>query len=305
MKRTFVVVNAASGGGSGEALASRLSALFESAGMSAEILLASGADISSKVSAAIAQNADLIVAGGGDGTISAVASALVDTDIELGVLPLGTLNHFAKDLGLPLDLDSAVAAIASGRSIRVDVGEVNGHVFINNSSLGLYADIVHHREQQQRRLGRGKWPALAWASVAALRRYPFLNVSVTLESKEYLRRTPFVFIGNNEYEMEGFALGERKTLDKGQLSFYIAQRPGRWRLVQLAMRALVGRLKQARDFDVILGREFVVKSRHRRLRVALDGEIAMMSPPLRYRIRPASLIVVGTALPADFPMRVK
>ncbi len=283
------------------ALVSRLRALFESAAMPAEILVARGGEISSKVSAAIAQHADLIVAGGGDGTISAVAGALVGSEIGLGVLPLGTLNHFAKDLGLPLDLEAAVQAIASGRSMRVDVGDVNGRVFINNSSLGLYADIVHHREKQQRRLGRGKWPALVWASVSALRRYPFLNVRLCVKDEEHLRRTPFVFIGNNEYQMQGFALGERKSLAEGHLSLYVAQRPGRWRLVQLAMRALVGRLKQARDFDIILGSEIVIESHHRGLRVATDGEIAIMSPPLHYRIRPASLIVVGAAPPADRP----
>lgn len=295
MKRTFIVVNASSGGGNDEALAGRLGALFESAGMRAEVLFARGEEISSKVRAAKSQDAELIVAGGGDGTVSAVAGELVGSEVKLGVLPLGTLNHFAKDLGLPLELESAVQAIVSGRSMRVDVGEVNGRVFINNSSLGLYADIVHHREQQQSRLGRGKWPALAWASMSALRRYPFLNVRLCFRGEEHLRRTPFVFIGNNEYQMEGFALGERKSLTQGQLSLYVAQRPGRWRLVQLAMRALMGGLKQARDFDVILGSEIVIESHHRRLRVAADGEIAMMDTPLRYRIRPASLMVVGAA----------
>ena len=295
MKRTVVVLNAASGAGSDEALASRVGALFERAGLPAEILLARGAEISSKVSAAVDQGAELIVAGGGDGTVSAVAGALVGTEIGLGVLPLGTLNHFAKDLGLPLDLESAIQAIATGRSMRIDVGEVNGRVFINNSSLGLYADIVRHREQQQHRLGLGKWPALVWASVSALRRYPFLSVRLGVKGEHHLRRTPFVFIGNNEYQMEGFALGERKSLAEGHLSLYVAQRPGRWRLVQLAMRALVGRLKQARDFDIILGSEIVIDSRHRRLLVATDGEITSMSPPLNYRIRQASLVVVGAA----------
>lgn len=295
MKRIFVVINKESGGGMDAALEGRVRAAAKNAGLQAEFVFASGADFSSKVAAAVDQGADLVIAGGGDGTISAAAGALVGTGIGLGVLPLGTLNHFAKDLGLPLDLASAFQAIASGRSRRVDVGEVNGRNFINNSSLGLYADIVRHRELQQRRLGRGKWVAMVWAGVSALRRYPFLNVRLCTKDEERLRRTPFVFIGNNEYRMDGFALGERTSLSKGQLSVYVAQRPGRWRLVQLAMRALVGRLKQARDFDIMLGPDFVVESRHRHLRVAADGEIALMRPPLRYRVRPASLIVVGAA----------
>ena len=148
----------------------------------------------------------VIVAGGGDGTVSTVAAALVDTDICLGVLPLGTLNHFAKDLGLPLDLEAAVRCIATGVTSRVDVGEVNGRVFVNNSSLGLYPDIVRDREQQQKRFGRGKWHALLRASIAALRRYPFLQVSLAVEGRERAYRTPFVFIGNNAYRMEGLTM---------------------------------------------------------------------------------------------------
>jgi len=241
---------------------------------------------------AVARRPRLIVAGGGDGTVSTVAATLVDTGIVFGVLPLGTLNHFAKDLGIPLELDGAVAVLAHGEAAPVDVGEVNGRIFVNNSGLGLYPDIVHDRERQQKRLGRGKWPAFAWAMLAALRRYPFLGVTLVIDGKEVLRRTPFVFIGNNEYRMEGFAIGERSGMEDGLLSLYVAQRPGRWRLLQLAIRALTGRLRQARDFDAILATEIVVQSKKKRLRVAADGEVTVMTPPLHYRVRPASLVVM-------------
>jgi len=296
MSRIFVILNAGSGSGHDEALIRQVRGLFESAGMPAEVCLARGGEeIAAKVAEAIAQRADVIVAGGGDGTVSSVAAALAGGDIALGVLPLGTLNHFAKDLGLPLTLDAAVRQIVAGQRTRVDVGEVNGRVFINNSSLGLYPDIVNDRDQQQRRIGRSKWLALFWASVTALRRFPFLSVCLTVEGLEHRRRTPFVFIGNNEYQMDGFSLGTRKRLTGGRLSLYAAQRPGRVRLLQLALRALIGRLKQARDFDALLATEFVVESRHRHLLVATDGETTLMMPPLRYRIRPASLTVIGAA----------
>ena len=297
-RRIVAVVNAGSGDGNDDALAERLTALFRSAGADAEIRLVRGADLDGAVKAAVASGPDVIVAGGGDGTVSAVSAAVVGTDIALGVLPLVTLNHFAKDLGMPLDVDSAVAVIATAAVARVDVGEVNGRVFVNNSSLGLYPDIVRDRERQQRRLGRGKWPALVWATLAALRRYPFLAVKLSVDGSEHVYRTPFVFIGNNEYRMEGFAIGERGGLDDGRLSLYIAQRPGRARLFQLAIRALFGRLRQARDFQVFRAEEIVVESRHRRLRVATDGEVTTMTPPLRYVVRAASLLVVRPP-PAD------
>jgi len=115
----------------------------------------------------------------------------------------------------------AAQTIVEGYAINVDVGEVNRRIFLNNSSLGLYPTIVREREKQQR-LGAGKWPAFVWAAVAALRRYPFLDVRLSADGKEFSRRTPFVFVGNNEYLMERLTIGMRECLDKGQLSLYMA-----------------------------------------------------------------------------------
>ena len=292
-RRIVVLLNASSGGGNDGALAERIEGLFARAGARAEVHLArGGSELDARLRSAIESRADAIVAGGGDGTVSTVAAALAGTQIPLGVLPLGTLNHFAKDMELPLELEPAVGVIARGATRRVDVGEVNGRVFVNNSSLGLYPDIVRDRERQQRRLGRGKWPALVWATLGALRRYPFLAVRLSIDGAARVRRTPLVFIGNNVYRMEGFAIGERERLDAGCLSLYVTHRAGRWRLLVLALHALLGRLDQARDFDAMCAAEIQVESRHARLRVATDGEITVMAPPLRYRIRPASLIVV-------------
>ncbi len=177
LKRSIVVLlNAGSGTGNDAALAARIAGLFEHAGASADVRLARGGDLDALLREAIARRPDVVVAGGGDGTVSTVAAALAGGEIALGVLPLGTLNHFAKDMQLPLELEPAVELIARGATRRVDVGEVNGRIFINNSSLGLYPDIVRDRERQQRRLGRGKWPALVWATLGALRRFPFLSV---------------------------------------------------------------------------------------------------------------------------------
>lgn len=243
--------------------------------------------------AALAEGAQVVVAGGGDGTINAVASVVAGTGVAFGVLPLGTLNHFAKDIGVPLGLDEAVANIAQGIRKDVDVGEVNGQVFLNNSSLGLYPDIVRDREKQQHRLGRGKWLAACWATVGALRRYPFLNVRLTLDDgKEHARRTPFVFIGNNEYTMSGFNIGARQTLDRGRLSLYVAQRPGRLGLLRFAWRALCGRLAQEKDFDMLTAQNLHIETRHQRIPVATDGEVTVMATPLRYRIRPGALRVI-------------
>ena len=145
------------------ALPQRLAALFKAQGIDPCISLARhGIEVSTLAWRAVQERSRLVVAGGGDGTLNTVASVLVGTDVALGVLPLGTLNHFAKDLHIPLDLEGAVHTIGAGHSVRIDVGDINGQVFLNNSSLGLYPRIVRHRQKQQERLGRGKWPAFLW-----------------------------------------------------------------------------------------------------------------------------------------------
>jgi diacylglycerol kinase family enzyme len=255
-------------------------------------VVSSGDEIAAAVQRARDTGCIAIAAGGGDGTLNAVASHLVGTGMPLGILPLGTLNHFAKDLGIPLALDEAVRNLATGRPRLVDVGEVNDRIFLNNSSLGLYPDIVHDREKQQRRLGRGKWPAAIWATLAALRRYPILSVTLRVHGERLWRRTPFVFIGNNEYRMDGLSIGERACLDCGTLSLYVAQHPGRLGLLRFAFRALCGRLAQERDFDILLAPEMEIATHHRHLRVATDGEVNVMKTPLRYRVRPGALTVL-------------
>ncbi len=289
-----VIINGSAGSGHDDAQADALRAKFSSHGLDARVTLAaSGADMIDAAKAAVAEGLAIVVAGGGDGTINAVASVLAGTETSFGVLPLGTLNHFAKDMGIPLDLDQAIANVAEGIPKRVDVGEVNDRIFLNNSSLGLYPDMVRDREKQQRRLGRGKWPAALWATMGALRRYPFLSVRFKLDNgDEHARHTPFVFIGNNEYTMEGFAIGERSRLDGGRLSLYVAQRPGRLGLLRMAWSALCGTLAQERDFDVLHTAGMDIETRHKRLRVATDGEVTVMSTPLRYQIRPGALRVI-------------
>lgn len=265
--------------------------MFASLGVDANVLPARGPDLLELAKRIAGEKPATIVAGGGDGTINAVASAIAGTGIALGVLPVGTLNHFAKDLHIPLGLEDAARTIVEGHTAHVDVGEVNGRVFINNSSLVLYPHIVRARKEQQRRLGHGKWTAMAWATLTMLRRSPFLSVRLKVEDEERRYRAPFVFIGNNVYLMEGFNIGTRERLDAGVLSLYVVHRRGRWALLGLALRALFGRLHQAKDFDALTAQNIVVETRHRRLHVATDGEVTVMDTPLEYTIRPGALIV--------------
>jgi diacylglycerol kinase family enzyme len=179
-----------------------------------------------------------------------------------------------------------------GKTRAVDVGEVNGRVFLNNAGVGLYPAIVRLREKQQRRLGRSKWHAMLWAVHAVLRSHPFLDLTLTLDDVEHHRRTPFVFVGNNVYQMEGFTIGLRERVDAGTLSVYLAHRGGRLGLLLLALRALFGQLLSARDFEAAAVSELRIDSRHTRMLVATDGEVNALDLPLVFRIRPRALKVL-------------
>lgn len=289
-----VIVNSGAGTGSnGESPAKVIERHFTNAGVNARILQPSAShDLARLARDSASDSDDIIVAAGGDGTISAVAAELVGTNKTVGVLPTGTLNHFAKDLRIPLDLEAAVRTTTEGRVASVDAAEVNGRIFINNSSLGLYPQIVSQREQQQERLGRGKWPAFVWAALQALRRFPFLDLRITMEGKQLARRTAFLFVGNNEYQIAGFNLGARQCIDRGNLGLYLTHRTGRFGLFRLGLHALFGRVDQAKDFEAFCVKEARIETRKRRLLVACDGEVEWMQTPLHYRSRPNALRVL-------------
>jgi diacylglycerol kinase family enzyme len=231
-----------------------------------------------------ASRGDVLVAAGGDGTVSAVAGVAVETHATMGVLPMGTLNHFAKDLGLPIDLEQAVATIAAGQARDVDVGEVNGRVFVNNSSVGLYPHMVWEREVEQRR-GRTKWTAFAIAMLRTWRNYRTITAHLLVAGKAAVVRTPFIFVGNNHYIAEGLQLGGRSRLDEGRLSIYMAPECGRFEILALPVRALMRRLGSAAPFVEFQAEALTVDVPSQRVSVALDGEVALTKSPLEYRVR--------------------
>jgi diacylglycerol kinase family enzyme len=235
---------------------------------------------------------DAVVAAGGDGTVSTVASSLAGSEMPMGVLPLGTLNHFARDLKLPLNLGEAVKTIAARRTIKVDVGEVNGRTFLNNSSIGIYPDVVMEREALQRQ-GYRKLTAFIVATAKIVRHHRGLVVKITAENSDGIARTPFLLVGNNEYQTEGIHLGARTRLNGGQLSAYLAPRVPARELPKLFTLALAGQTRRSHIFESFVARELQVETPGKgSLRIAIDGEVARIGTPLRYRIRPLALRVI-------------
>jgi diacylglycerol kinase family enzyme len=258
------------------------------------IMTRTGDELVSSAKRAVSERNARVAAGGGDGTVNAVASAVVGTDTALGVIPIGTLNHFAKDAGIPPKLEDAIRNFFTGRVVKVDVGEVNGRVFVNNSGVGPYTHLVREREAQQRH-GHSKPLAFVIAIGAVLRRYSRLRVKLHLSEAEALARmTPFVFVGNNKYEVAGLEMGRRISLTSGRLWVCTAPRPARRDLIGMAWRTLTGRASD-HELTAIEVEEFLVEAATPRINVSTDGEVSLMPAPLHYRIRPGALGIVVPA----------
>ncbi len=287
-----MIVNQSSGTGNAPHAPEALSALFDAHGLSVRIhVLVPGGDLDQLLDEALATAPDALVAAGGDGTVNAVATRAIDAGLPMGVLPAGTLNHFARDLGVGEDMDQAVAVIAGGHLRTVDVGTVNDLIFLNNASIGLYATMVMDRERQRRRLGRGKWTALLRATWSALRDPRPFTATVCVDGSELCRRTPFVFVGNNDYIVQGPMAGGRDRLDGGRLSAYVLHPRNAWGLLWLAARTLVRGVSGAHDLDALTATSLSVEARAKHIDVARDGEVESMATPVRFAVRPGALRV--------------
>lgn len=275
-----------------------LEGVFRRHGIAADVRFVAGSELQSEARHAVkraeAGDIDAVVAGGGDGSISAVSAALAGTDIPLGVLPLGTLNNFAKDLKIPLQLDHAVAVISHGVVQSVDVGEVNGETFINNSSIGIYPYLVLDRDRRRERHGLSKWTAMILASLRAFRNLPLRRLMVRAAGWQGSCRTPCVFIGNNAYELHGSSFGSRKNLDRGELCLFVASQQSRLAVLWLGFRC-IGGLPTQRDLRIVAAQSVEISSPRKRLLVARDGEVQSMQTPLHYRIRPAAVRVLAAS----------
>jgi len=288
----LILLNPGSGAGSADDVSRLLLSMAERAGVQARVeVLDDPALVPALVDRALASGVTTVVAGGGDGTVSSVAGCLVDRDAALGVLPLGTLNHFAKDLGLPLEAETAMAVVLAGHVAQVDVGEVNGRIFLNNSSIGLYPRMVRLRQRAEAH-GWRKWVVATRAAFAVMRHRTDLGVRLEADGVATSLRTPMVFIGNNAYRMQGLDAGSRESLDGGVLSLYVLRVRGWGGLLRAAWQVIAGKVEEGDALNTFEVAEATVDLRSERVPVALDGEVVPLTTPLQYRVRPRALRVL-------------
>jgi len=295
MARVHVLLNRSGGSIKADpSLADKAAEALRKAGLDVEIELIDGGECEVRSRVAAERGDPLLIVGGGDGTVSAAASALVGTGTKLGILPLGTLNHFSRDLGIPADLDEAAKLIATGKERRVDVGEMNKRLFINNSAIGLYPLMVVDRDLQQSRLRRSKRLAMVVASLRMLIRFNHHRLTLTVNDERSGRvDTPLLFVGNNDYRIDMGAPGQRERIDDGQLCVLVMRKKTRRSFLAASLRAFIGRSRRD-DMVRIEGVErLCVAVRRPRLIVSLDGEVISAEAPLDYKIRKKGLRVVA------------
>jgi diacylglycerol kinase family enzyme len=247
--------------------------------------------------AAQAVGLDGVLVGGGDGSVlTAIQAGLGTAARPLGVLPLGTLNLFARDLGLPIAPVAAAGALAQCHAAAIDLAEVNGLPFAIWASLGLHPWMVRRRDHLQRD-GMGKWRAMVLAALRALRRYPMLRVRLAIGEETLVLDTPSVIVTNNRWR-PGPPPPARPRLDQGLLQVHVVRAASRRGLVWLALNALIGRWPAGGLLETHDCERLQVIGRHRRTMLSLDGEVAVIRSPLMFRSRPGALHVL---LPGPAP----
>lgn len=295
--RWLVILNAAAGTlakSSEKREAETITTTAASLGVNVQIKGVPGDQLTSTAKqAAESGNFDAVIAGGGDGTLNAVANGVAGTNAAFGALPLGTHNHFAKDISVPLGLAEAVTALANGRVEPLPVGEVNGQLFLNFSAIGLHPRVVKHRDAQRSALDRKKWFAMIVATAHGLLDLRVHRVRLAVDNVDRgSRLTPSVIVCNNPHQMEVFGVADASFTDRHVLNVYVARSRGRLAMLWLFVRAAVRRLERTAQFEVLTGTEAKLSVPHETVRVSIDGEVTDMASPLTYRIRPDVLKVL-------------
>lgn len=256
-------------------------------------VLKKGQDIAAAAQAAVDDGFPVLAAAGGDGTIAAVAGVVHGAGRTLGLLPSGTFNFFARGLDVPEETDAALDLLARGPTRAMPVAEVNGKLFLNNASLGLYPAILAVREGTYRRWGRSRLAAHWSMIVTFVRFHRPLALRVVIDGEEVRRRTPIAFVARSAFQLDFYGLDGVEAVRSGGFALFLAPEQSRWALFRFALRLAWGAAEAGRDYDVFTGQSIDIETAARRRLVARDGEREKMTSPFRFRIRPTDLTVIA------------
>ncbi|WP_158807258.1 diacylglycerol kinase family protein [Beijerinckia sp. L45] len=291
--RVALVINATAGSMSGALTPDIIREKIAASGLTAAPEADDSAPLPARLAAAAAQpGIEALVVAGGDGTIACAASLLAGRDMPLGLLPLGTMNLLVKDLGVPLDINAAIETVRAGHSKKIDLGAVNGHVFLTSSLLGMPARMAKHREAQRGGVDLRGMARFAGGLLRHLGRYPKLDVTATIDGQERRWRFRLLAVVNNDFVERPGNLLVREPLDGGKLTVYLLEHLSLWSMARLGVGFAVGDWHRLPGLQRFPADDLVIDSRHRALRVMNDGEVRLIDAPLRYRSRPQALVVL-------------
>jgi diacylglycerol kinase family enzyme len=303
----FIILNAGSGRSDTETVIATIRQILDGAGRRYELLIAKASgDIASLAQQAVRlaqEQQGVIVAAGGDGTVNAVAGTALESERPFGVLPRGTFNFFAREHGLPLEIDEAVKALLTASIRPVQVGLANGRTFLVNASMGLYPQLLEDREQFKQQFGRRQSVALWSGIVTLLRKHRRWAVKLEYDGQAQIIRTPTVFIGNNKLQLERLGIPEAREVERGRLVALTVTPLKRNEMVKLLFHGAFGRLGQADEVTSFsfthLNLQPALPHGRRGVKVAMDGEITLLRAPLSFTIAPRPLLLLVPATRDD------
>jgi YegS/Rv2252/BmrU family lipid kinase len=254
-------------------------------------VLSSPEDLGQTVKRAVADGCDLVIAAGGDGTIAGVAETIAGTDTKLGVVPMGTFNYFARSLGIPEDPAAALDAALDGEDRPMNIGGINGRIFLNNASLGAYASVLKVREDVYKTWGRSRLAAYWSVLIAMVTLYRPLKMKIDVDGKTHRLRSPMAFVGLSAFQLEEFDLEGVEDVQRGKLALFVAQDVGRLQLLWRAVRIFFRGARSGNDYILMTGEEILIETHRGTRLVAYDGEKEKMAGPYRFTVSKNALTV--------------
>ncbi len=291
-----VIMNRDSGAADKAALTTEIKAAFATHDWQVEFVLAGRGDLQSRTQQTVAQAPGAIVVAGGDGTVNTVAAACVEAKRPLGLVPAGTFNYVSRNLGVPTEVAQAVSVITNGWVRQVDIGEINGRIFLNNAGIGLYAQMLERREQDKRRFGRRRLVAFFSGMRCLLSSHPQYAVELVADGQTARHLATTLFFGCNALQLEDFNVTAAECLRHQKLAVLLLKLHSRWEVTVAACAALLGRLDEASTTEALCASTIRVQTRRRALKVAIDGEIVLLRSPLDVTLHPGALEVFAPPL---------
>ncbi|MGZ8291182.1 MAG: diacylglycerol/lipid kinase family protein [Telluria sp.] len=298
----YIVLNVGSGSSETDLRRSTIEDILTQAGRRFHLTLVDAPEeleaIAKRVVAEARAAGGIVVAAGGDGTINSVARETVASGCRFGVLPQGTFNYFGRAHNIPEDLGDAVRALLTARVRPVQIGAVNDRIFLVNASIGLYPTLLEEREADKQQYGRSRVVAFLSGLKTFFSPHRTLRIKLELDGKQRSLRTSTLFVGNNRLQMEQLGIEPlSEAIEEGELAGIAPKSVGTLGMLGLIARAILGRLGEAPNLVTFSFRRMTVKPRKfigkRRVKVATDGEVALMETPLEFRVLEGQLLLLA------------